>query len=57
MACCHVVLGHPDAAHECVTQMATLDEPAGDALGPLKVRNPHWVEQIERLLRDAAKAA
>src|SRR5437899_86462 len=57
MACCHVVLGHPDAAHECVTQMATLDQPAGDGLGPLKVRNPHWVEQIERLLRDAAKPA
>jgi TolB-like protein len=56
MACCHVVLGHPDAAHDCVTQMATLDRPAGDALGPLKIRNPHWVEEIERLLREVGKA-
>src|SRR5262245_23363080 len=53
MACCDVALGRADAARECVEQMAKAEDPLGDALAPLKRRNPHWIKKMTVLLRKA----
>jgi TolB-like protein len=53
MACCDVALGREDAARQCVEQMAKLEDPLGDALAPLKRRNPHWIRKMASLLRKA----
>lgn len=56
LACCDVALGRPDAARECVEQMAKVKDPLGDALAPLKRRNPHWIKEMTALLRKAGAA-
>jgi TolB-like protein len=53
LACCDVVLGHTEAARECVERMAKVEDPLGDALAPLKRRNPQWIKAMSALLRKA----
>jgi TolB-like protein len=53
VACCDVVLGRAEAARMCIEQMARVEDPLGDALAPLKRRNPHWTREMTALLRKA----
>jgi tetratricopeptide (TPR) repeat protein len=53
VACCDVALGRAEAARACVEEMARVDDPLGDALAPLKRRNPHWTKEMTALLRKA----
>jgi TolB-like protein len=53
IACCHAALGDLRAARSAVAQMTELDAPAGDALEPLRQRNPHWKDMLARLLAAA----
>lgn len=50
LACCFVALGLLKEARSCVEQMHQLEVPPGDALGPLRLRNPQWVEEFASLL-------
>jgi TolB-like protein len=52
-ACCDVALGRAEAAREYIEQMARAENPLGDALAPLKRRNPHWTKEMTALLRKA----
>lgn len=52
-ACCHEKLGHRDAARADIEQLGRVGVPAGDALAPLRRRNPQWVAEVERMLRQA----
>jgi tetratricopeptide (TPR) repeat protein len=47
LTCCYVALGQYRDAGECRAEMAQL-EPSGDALGPLRLRNPAWAEQLAK---------
>jgi TolB-like protein len=53
LACCYAVLGRLQEARPCIEQMRQLEEPSGDALGPLRLRNPHWMDQLASLLEKA----
>jgi tetratricopeptide (TPR) repeat protein len=53
LACCDIVLGRNEAARECVEQMAKVEDPLGDALAPLKRRNPQWIKRMSALLHRA----
>jgi hypothetical protein len=53
-ACCHVILGQREAARQCVLRLEHAPALAGDALGPLRRRNPVWDNDIKRWLREAA---
>jgi TolB-like protein len=53
LACCYAVLGRLQEARPCIEQMRQLEEPSGDALGPLRLRNPHWMNQLASLLEKA----
>jgi TolB-like protein len=53
MACCYATIDMWDDARRCVRQMAQLQRPSGDALAPLKERNPQWRDQMVDLLRRA----
>ncbi|HKX06720.1 MAG TPA: winged helix-turn-helix domain-containing protein [Stellaceae bacterium] len=50
---CYSELGRMDDARRCVDQMRSLEKSAGDALMPLKTRNPQWREQLLDALRKA----
>lgn len=52
-ACCHAGLGDADAARACVEQIDRTAPPPGDALAPLRRRNPQWVAEAEALMRAA----
>jgi TolB-like protein len=52
LACCYMALGQPQEARACVAQMHGLPA-SGNGMGPLKVRNPHWVTRLHELLKDA----
>jgi TolB-like protein len=54
LACCYAALGRLQEAGSCIEQMRQLEEPSGDALGPLRLRNPHWMDQLTSLLEKAA---
>jgi tetratricopeptide (TPR) repeat protein len=54
LACCYASLGRADEAQSCVMQIRKLVTPPGDTLGPLRLRNPHWVDQLESLLKRGA---
>lgn len=54
LACCYASLGRAEEARSCVMQMRKLAKPPSDALGPMRLRNPHWVDQLESLLKRAA---
>lgn len=51
MACCHLALGHADAAEQCVEQMARLPAPTDKLLAPLDQTNPHWRDGIDTALK------
>jgi tetratricopeptide (TPR) repeat protein len=53
LACCYAALGRLQEARPCVEQMRQLEEPSGDALGPLRLRNPRWVDELASLLKKA----
>lgn len=53
LACCHAALGDLRAARACVDQLARLERPPGDALGPLWRRHRGWAEKLSALLRKA----
>jgi TolB-like protein len=55
MACCHLALGHADAAMQCVEQMARLDTPTDRLLAPLDQTNPHWRDRIDTALRQMSR--
>ena len=50
---CHVALGQSDDARRCAEQMRQLEKPESDVLEQLKIRNPHWAEEIARALHSA----
>ncbi len=54
LACCYVALGEARLARECVQRMQELEKPPGDALGPLGIRCPQWIDQLEELLRSCS---
>jgi TolB-like protein len=53
LACCYAALGRLQEAGASVEQMRQLEEPSGDALGPLRLRNPRWVDELASLLKKA----
>jgi TolB-like protein/Tfp pilus assembly protein PilF len=53
LACCYVALGRPQEAGPYIEQMRQLEEPSGDASGPLWSRNPHWTGEFVSLLKKA----
>ena len=52
LVCCCVSLGRLPEARSYVEQMRGMED-AGDALGPLRFRNPHWAEELANLLKKA----
>jgi TolB-like protein len=54
LACCYVSLGRVEEAQLCVLQVRKLAKPPGDTLGPMRLRNPHWADQLETLLERGA---
>jgi TolB-like protein len=50
MACCHLALGHADAAARCVEQMADLPDRTDSILAPLDRGNPNWRQAIDLAL-------
>ena len=56
LVCCYGILNRWDDARRCVTQMSKLPRPAGDALTPLKDRNPVWRSQMNNELRKAGRS-
>jgi TolB-like protein/Flp pilus assembly protein TadD len=56
LACCYAALGRAHETQSCLLQMKKLEKPAGDTLGPLRLRNPQWAAQINALL-EAEKSA
>ncbi|WP_370463099.1 winged helix-turn-helix domain-containing tetratricopeptide repeat protein [Mesorhizobium sp.] len=57
LACCYVSLGRLPEAESCVELMRDMENPAGDALAPLRLRNPHWADEIAHLLLECGRAA
>ncbi|MER8767456.1 winged helix-turn-helix domain-containing protein [Mesorhizobium sp. M0960] len=53
LACCYVSLGRLPEARSCVELMREMENPTGDALAPLRLRNPHWADQMADLLKKA----
>ncbi|RWM23558.1 MAG: transcriptional regulator [Mesorhizobium sp.] len=53
LACCYVSLGHLPEARSCVEPMREMENPSGDALAPLRLRNPHWANEMAHLLKKA----
>jgi TolB-like protein len=51
LACCYVSLGRLPEARLCVEQMRDMENPSRDALEPLRLRNPHWAEELADLLK------
>jgi TolB-like protein len=46
LTCCYVALGQNREAGDCRAEMVQLEKPSGDALEPLRVRNPVWARQL-----------
>jgi hypothetical protein len=40
-------------ARSCIELMREMESPSGDALGPLRLRNPHWANEMAHLLKKA----
>lgn len=51
LACSYAALGQMQRAAESARKLRELDEPPGDAIGPLGLRRPDWVAQLATLLR------
>lgn len=52
--CCHVELGHIEAARESHRRLRAMPAATGDTLAPMRQRNPHWARAIDGWLRSAA---
>lgn len=55
LACCFAALGQWQEARQCIEEARLLEKPPGDALAPLRQRNPKWAAQIEELLTKASR--
>jgi predicted Zn-dependent protease len=55
LACSYASLGRMAEAQACVAEMYRLDKSPGDALAPLRARNPQWAGHMESLLESAAR--
>jgi TolB-like protein len=53
LACCYFSLGRLAEARSCAEQMRDVENPSGDALEPLRCRNPQWAAEIADLLKKA----
>jgi len=53
LACALAASGQGQAARRAAARMAALEESHGDALGPLRARNPQWARRMEALLQAA----
>jgi len=53
LACCYAALDRLQEAEQCLEQMRQLENPSGDALEPLRLRNPHWTHELANLLKKA----
>lgn len=53
LACCYTALGRLHEAGLCIDQMRRLEGPSADALGPLRLRNRHWTNELASLLKKA----
>ena len=53
LACCYAALGRGEDARRCIEEASRSEKPAGDVFTPLRARNPHWTEQMTRLLHQA----
>lgn len=51
LACCYAALGRLQEAATCIEQMRRMEKPSGDTLGPLRLRNPHWTDELTSLLK------
>jgi Flp pilus assembly protein TadD len=56
LACCYASLRRQQEARSCVMQLSKLAKQPGDTLGPMRLRNPQWLQQIESLLSSAASS-
>jgi len=54
LACCCVSLGRLPEARSYVEQMRGMED-SGDALEPLRFRNPHWAQELANLLTKAGE--
>ena len=54
LTCCYGALNQHQEARDCRAEMAQLEKPPGDALEPLRLRNPNWVEQLSNWVSRAA---
>lgn len=52
-ACCYAALGRIGDARDTVEVMRALEPGSGDALAPLRRRNPRWADQLTGWLRQA----
>lgn len=53
LACCYVLLGRAQEARLCLDEMRGFERSSGDAIQPMRLRNPEWAEQMARWLTDA----
>lgn len=56
MACCYGVLNQWHDAERCIREMRKLEKPSGDALDPLRAQNPHWMENMSKVLERAGRS-
>lgn len=54
LTCCYSALNQHQEARDCRAEMAQLEKPSGDALAPLRLRNPNWAEQLSIWVNHAA---
>jgi TolB-like protein len=54
LTCCYGALNQHQEARDCRAEMAQLEKPSGDALAPLRLRNPNWAEQLSNWVSRAA---
>lgn len=51
LACCYAAAGRLAEARSSRALMSEMENASGDALGPLRQRNPHWQERLAELLQ------
>ncbi|QRM55241.1 transcriptional regulator [Sinorhizobium sp. BG8] len=51
LACCYATVGRLAEARQSRELMSEMENPPGDALEPLRQRNPHWQERLAELLK------
>jgi TolB-like protein len=57
LVCCYVSLRRLPEARSSFQEMQEMENPPGDALQPLRSRNPHWAEAIADFLKKADRDA